>query len=225
MEKSLKPREVITAFNASGAVSAAKSGFVVVIVDVIDMSTSLEAALEKGALLVLGACPDHSKAPIPVNPYEIGREAGRKAKELGAEIIVITEPRWGSVQERINNCRNVTAGIKEAGGIISDFLPNIGAEVGKMTDFTHKIVVAVSATGGVAFDGAWQIHRDVISGTIARTLLKKGRETAEMAAKRAIELAQGRNIAVVAASSNSLEDVLGANYIAQTIVDMGYLNL
>lgn len=40
--------------DASGAYQAACSGQVVVIVDVIDMSTTLEAALQEGAALVLG---------------------------------------------------------------------------------------------------------------------------------------------------------------------------
>lgn len=225
MERLLRPKEVITTCNASGAARAAKLGFVVIIVDVIDMSTSLEATLEKGALLVLGASPDNVKAPIKVNPFQIGQEVARKAKEMDSEIIVITEPRWGSEDERINNCQKLLRGIGKTGGVIKGFLPNIGAEVGKMADFTGKIVVGVSATGGVAFDAAWQFHHDIVIGTIARTMSLKGQETAHLAAQRAIKLAQGRNIAVVAASANSLEDVLGANYIAQTIVEMGYLNI
>jgi len=217
-------REVIVTYNASGAARAAGLGFVVLIVDVIDMSTSLEAALEKGAGIVLGASPDNVKVPIEVNPYRIGQEAVRKAKELQSEIIVITEPRWGSEWERKNNCQRLIKGIQDAGGDIAEFLPNIGAEVGKMTDFRGKIVVCVSSTGGVAFDAAWQIQQDVITGTIARTIDAKGKEPALLAAQRAINLAQGRNIAVVAASANSLEDILGANYIARTIIEMGYLN-
>ncbi|CEO89494.1 hypothetical protein SSCH_50031 [Syntrophaceticus schinkii] len=41
--------------DASGAYHAACSGQVVVIVDVIDMSTTLEVAIQEGAALVLGA--------------------------------------------------------------------------------------------------------------------------------------------------------------------------
>lgn len=224
MGKLSKPKEVITTYNASGAARAANLGFVVVIVDVIDMSTSLEAALENGALLVLGASPDNIKLPIMLDPFQIGKEAGRRAKEAGSELIIITEPRSGSERERINNCQKLISGVHDVEGVISKFLPNIGAEVGKMADFEGKIVVCISATGGVAFDAAWQFHHDVITGTIARTIKTKGKEPAQLAAKRAINLAQGRNIAVVAASANSLEDILGANYITQTIVEMGYLN-
>ncbi|MGI6226373.1 MAG: hypothetical protein ACOYJ1_08980 [Peptococcales bacterium] len=216
-------KEVITTYNASGAARAASLGFIVVIVDIIDMSTSLEAALEQGALFVFGASPDNSKVPVEVNPFRIGLVAGEKAKELGTEIIIITEPRYGSESARINNCQKFINGVQKTGGVIGEILPNIGAEIGKMADFKGKIVVCISATGGVAFDAAWQFHHDILTGTIARTLSHKGKETAELAAKRAIDLAQGRNIAVVASSSNSLEDVLGANYIAQTIINMGYL--
>ena len=83
MERLQKTKEVITTFNASGALRAAKLDFVVVIVDVIDMSTSAEAAIEKGAISVLGASPDISKVPVYVNPYKIGLAAGSRAKGLG----------------------------------------------------------------------------------------------------------------------------------------------
>ena len=124
----------------------------------------------------------------------------------------------------LNNCQQLKRGIEASGSTISKLIPNIGAETAKMADFKDKIVICVSATGGVAFDAAFQVHQDVITGTIARTIKARGKEPAIRAAKRAIELAQGRNIAVVAASSNSLEDVLGANFIAQTIIETGYLN-
>lgn len=225
MEEYRKPKEVIVTYNASGARRAAGLGFVVVIVDVIDMSTSAEAALENGALCVLGASPDNIKVPISVNPEKIGKAAGIKAKELNTEIIVIAEPRCGSEKEMLINCQKLKKGIVESGSKIAKFVPNLGAEIGKTADFKEKIVICVSATGGVAFDAAWQVHPDVLTGTIARTIKTRGKEPAINAAKRAIELAQGRSIAIVAASSNSLEDVLGANFIAQTIIEMGYLNI
>ena len=78
---------------------------------------------------------------------------------------------------------------------------------------------------GVAFDAAWQYQQDVVTGTIARTINLKGIQPAVIAAQRAIELARGRGIAVIAASSNSQEDILGANLIGQAIIDAGYLNL
>ncbi|KJS82737.1 MAG: hypothetical protein JM58_14240 [Peptococcaceae bacterium BICA1-8] len=224
MEKLQQAKEVITTFNASGALRAASQDFVVVIVDVIDMSTSIEAALEKGAIFVLGASPDISKVPVYVNPYKIGLAAGSKAKDLGSKVIIITEPRWGEKWERENNCQKLISGINDGGGQVEEILPNIGAEVGKMLDFKDKVVVCVSDTGGVAFDAAWQMKKDILTGTIARTMTTKGKETALLAAKRAINLAKDRNIAIVAASANSLEDVLGASFIAQTIIELGYLN-
>jgi hypothetical protein len=51
---------------------------VVVIVDIIDMSTTLEAALEAGARKVYGASPDGVIVPVDVKPEVIGLEAGEK---------------------------------------------------------------------------------------------------------------------------------------------------
>ena len=78
MEKLSPARELIISFNATGAVRAARLGFVPVIVDVVDMSTSLEAALQQGAAFILGASPDKTRAPVQVNPYKIGLFAGKK---------------------------------------------------------------------------------------------------------------------------------------------------
>lgn len=217
-------REVTVGFNASGAARAASQGYVVLIVDVIDMSTSLEAALDGGAAFIFGASPDKTKAPVQVNPFRIGYIAGQKAQELESEVVIITEPRWGTKTQRSNNCTNVLRGIKDAGACVLDIVPNLGAEVIKTIDFQNKIVVCVSDTGGVAYDAAFQFHEKVITGTIARTPKMKGNQPALKAVQRAIDLAQGENIAVIAASSNSLEDVLGANYICQMIINLGYLN-
>ena len=188
------------------------------------MSTSLEAALDGGAAFIFGASPDKTKAPVQVNPFRIGYIAGQKAQELESEVVIITEPRWGTKTQRSNNCTNVLRGIKDAGASVLDIVPNLGAEVIKTIDFQNKIVVCVSDTGGVAYDAAFQFHEKVITGTIARTPKMKGNQPALKAVQRAIDLAQGENIAVIAASSNSLEDVLGANYICQMIINLGYLN-
>lgn len=217
-------KEVITTYNASGAVKAASLGYALLIVDVIDMSTSLEAAIQGGAFLTLGASPDKTKAPVQVNPYKIGLFAGQEANEKGKEIIIISEPRWGSPEERMANCNSLLAGIKDGKGKVGAVIPNIGAETGKITDFTDKIVICVSDTGGVAFDAAWQIHNRITTGTIARTLFAKSQFSVNTAVERIIKLAQGESIAVVAASSNSLEDVLAANYFARKIIEEGYLN-
>lgn len=218
-------REVIVGYNASGAVQAAKEGYVVLIVDVIDMSTSLEAAIDGGAAFVIGASPDNTRAPVNVNPFRIGLIAGQKALETKAEVIIITEPRWGDQSLRYNNCSEVIRGIKETGAKVLELIPNLGAEVSKIIDFKDKIVVCVSDTGGVAYDAAYQLHNKIVTGTIARTPKMKGNQSALKAAQRVMDLAQGENIAVIAASSNSLEDVLAANYLCQLIINSGYLNI
>jgi len=225
MVKLWADKNLIITYNASGAAKAAQLGYTVIIVDVIDMSTSLEAALQSGAAFVFGASPDLTRAPVQVNPYNIGLMAGNKAKEIKSEIIIITEPRLSAKRKKIENCRQVIRGVKETGSPILDILPNIGAEVARQTDFKNKIVICVSDTGGVAFDAAWQFHNKVTIGTIARTLFTRGKESTNIAAHRVIELAANKGIAVVAASSNSQEDILGANYIAQAIIDSGYLNI
>ncbi len=89
-------------------------------------------------------------------------------------------------------------------------------------------MVAVTDAGGVAFDAAFTAGAPaVLTGTIARTMQKRGREPAMAAARRAIEAAAaaGVNITVVAASANSLEDVLGAEYIMRTIIELGFTSL
>lgn len=220
-----KTREVIVGYNATGAVRAAREGYVVLIVDVIDMSTSLEAALEGGAAFVVGASPDKTRAPVKVNPFKMGLIAGQKALEAKGEVIIITEPRWGDQSLRYNNCGQVLEGIKEAGSTVLEVVPNLGAEVSKIIDFKEKVVVCVSDTGGVAYDAAYQIHNKIVTGTIARTPKMRGNQPALKAVQRVMDLAQGENIAVIAASSNSLEDVLAASYLCQMIINSGYLNI
>lgn len=219
---------VFLTLNASGAVKAAEAKNVVVIVDVIDMSTSLEAALDAGASIVFGASPDFSRAPVVLKPEEIGRQAGLVANREKTSIIIISEPRAGTDEERRCRCSRVVLGVEETGAKIDAILPNIGAETGKLADFTDKVAIAVTDTGGVAFDAAYNAGAPaVITGTIARTMKKRGVEPAKAAAKRAIEAAArtGSGIAVVAASANSLEDILAAEYIVRAIVEEGFLAL
>jgi hypothetical protein len=54
-------RRIIVESDASGAREAARAGLMVMIVDVIDMSTTLESALDAGAAAVLGASPDFTR--------------------------------------------------------------------------------------------------------------------------------------------------------------------
>ncbi|MFA5880873.1 MAG: hypothetical protein WC834_01655 [Eubacteriales bacterium] len=221
-------KSVSLTVNASGAVKAAEAGDVVVIVDVIDMSTGLEAALDAGASYVFGASPDHARAPVKLCPEEIGRLAGTKAKQEGTGVIIISEPRVGTEEERRTRSAGVIRGIEQAGAKVEAVFPNVGAETPKLGDFRGRVVVAVTDAGGVAFDAAFTAGAPaVLTGTIARTMQKRGREPAMAAAHRAIEAAaaHGANITVVAASANSLEDVLGAEYIMRAIIEEGFTAL
>jgi len=215
------------AYNASGAVRAAKRGDVVMVVDVIDMSTTAEAVLDGGALSVWGASPDNTSAPVVVNPAQIGYRAGQKAVKEDTEVILITEPRFGSKTERTANNQFVLVGINRSRARLGAVLPNIGTEITEFTDFANKVVVIASQTGGVAFDAAYNGGATkVVTGTIVRTKYKKGAQPLEDSAKRAMEVAQKYNkgLTLVASSSNSYEDILATQKIAETIVDLGFLN-
>lgn len=214
--------------NASGAVQAAEAGQVVVVVDVIDMSTTLEAALDAGAAFVLGASPDNCRAPVRLCPEKLGQQAGQLAVARGTSVVIVSEPRIGSEEERRARSGRVICAIGETGAIVEAVLPNAGAEITKMIDFQGKVVVAVSDTGGVAYDAAVTAGAPaVLTGTVARTMHKKGVEPAKAAAARAIEAARllGTGIAVVAASANSLEDILAAEYIMKEIIAQGFTSL
>lgn len=208
--------------NASGAALAARQGDVVVIVDVIDMSTTMEAALDAGACAVYGAAPDDAAPPVTINPAAIGLLAGQVAREKNTGIVLVAEPRVGTDEERLCRVSEVVSGVVKAGAEIAAVLPNIGAETPKLYDMLNNVVIAATSTGGVAFDAAIQAGAPaVLTGTIARTMRQKGAAPARAAAARAIEKARvlGTNITVVAASGNSLEDLLAAEYITRTIIE------
>lgn len=216
---------VFLTVNASGAVRAAEAKNVVVIVDVIDMSTTLEAAIDAGAFRVFGAAPDESRAPVKLDPASIGLQAGRAAVNEGTGVIIVAEPRVGTEDERRGRCSKVIQGVEQAGAVVEAVLPNTGAETAKLGNFRGKVVIAVSDTGGVAYDAAVTAGSPaVLTGTIARTMRKRGREPARAAAQRAVEAARrlGAGIAVVAASANSLEDILAAEYIMREILALGF---
>ncbi len=216
---------VIVSADASGAYQAAQMGMIVVIVDVIDMSTTLESALEAGALAVFGAAPEGCRAPVPVNPELIGRAAGSLAATTSREVVLVVEPRVGTDEERRDKAAGVLRGLQQTTAKIAGLVPNLGAQTCRLHDFQDKIVIAVTDAGGAAYDAAYNAGAGVITGTVARTPGKRGEEPAVVAAERAISLARSldRGIAVVAASSNAVEDLLAAQFIAQQIIARGFL--
>lgn len=215
-----KLKRIIVSSDASGAQEAARAGMLVMIVDVIDMSTTLESALDAGAYAVLGASPDFTRAPVKVMPEEIGRQAVRLSKETGNGIILIAEPRVGTDEERLARCQKIIKGIEKEKGLIEAILPNIGAETPKLATMQKRVVVAVSDTGGVAYDAAYVESTHVITGTVARTFSQKGIQPAMTAVKRVWETISEKDngVAVIAASRNSMEDVLAAQYIANLLL-------
>lgn len=206
------------AYNVSGAVEAVKQGRFVVIVDIIDMSTTLEAVREAGAVGFWGASPTGKKTLYPTNPYAIGQAVAREAKRIAAKIELIAEPRVGSEVERKKRCADVIAGIKNEGMNVNGIWPNLGAELGNITDWTDKIVIAVTDSGGTVFDAAWQQGGNITTATVARTLKMKGHEPAAKGLKRILKLCAGKPITLVAASSNAMEDVLAVHYLAQGLL-------
>jgi len=217
MERS---KRILISSDASAAYQAAKENMLVMIVDVIDMSTTLESALDAGALAVLGCSPDYTRAPVEVYPERIGQEAARLSRENKTGIILCAEPRSGSESERIARCQKVLKGIEKGKGIVEAILPNIGAETPRLADMENRIVVAVTDTGGVAFDAAFAVSQRVITGTVARTLSQRGMQPALTAVERAESMLQESHsgIAVIAASRNSMEDMLAAQFIANLLM-------
>ncbi|HZK44537.1 MAG TPA: hypothetical protein VFC73_09690 [Syntrophomonadaceae bacterium] len=212
-------KRIVVTSDASGARQAALDGMLVIIVDVIDMSTTLESALDAGAYAILGASPDYTRAPVSVAPDKIGIEACRLAREINNNIVIVSEPRVGSDDERIARCQKVINSIQAEGGIIEAILPNLGAETPKITELKDRVVVAVTDTGGVAYDAAYVESRQVVTATVARTYKQRGIEPALTGVRRAYKLLKETDtgIAVVAASRNSMEDVLAAQFIANLI--------
>ncbi len=214
--------------NASGAVQAARSGMVVMVVDVIDMSTTLEAALDAGALAVLGAGPDSAKPPVALDPEAVGRRAAKIALAADSSIVLVTEPRVGTDRERSANASRFLAGVHLGGAKVTAIIPNLGAETANLCDLAGRVVVAVTATGGVAYDAALAAGAPaVLTGTVARTLKKRGSAPARAAALRAVQEADkyDTGICVVAASANSMEDILAAEYIMKLILEEGFAAL
>lgn len=213
------------AFNASGAAAAGARGRVVCVVDVVDSSTSAEAALANGALAVLGAAPATAEPPVQVRPDAVGMRAVRLATEQGAPVVVMGEPRVGSQEERQARAQAVLAPIQGA-AIEWELVPNQGAEVASLVKLSGKIVVVVSTTGGTAFDAALVAGAPgACFATTARVEGRTGWDVAEDGAARALALCEehGADLSIVAASANSLDDVLAAQELARRVVARGFL--
>ncbi len=216
-------------FNASGAVQGAQRGDLVVVVDVIDMSTSAEVALEKGAVAVLGAAPSNCRLSLKIDPQKIGLAAGKIAAKHQTEVVIIAEPRYGTEEERSHRAQGVISGVRATSAPISrQILPNIGTELGSLADFTNKVVLIVSDTGGVAFDVAYNNGAAaVLTATITRTSTQKGLRSAQVGVQRIIETAEKlgvEGITIVAASANSYEDVLAAQKLTELMIEKGFLS-
>lgn len=201
--------------DASGAYKAAINGHIVVVVDIIDMSTSLETALEMGAVAVFGASPDKIYAPVIVNPEKIAEDAALIAHKLNTEVIIIGEPRFASKEEQMSNCLRLVNKLTQMNVKISDFVPNIGKGLWEIAHINKKIAIAVTSTGGVAFDAAYNAGGIVTTATVARTKYMSGKTPALKGVYRAKCLANKfkRDISYVAASSKSYEDILAAKYL------------
>lgn len=215
--------EVILTADASGAARAGSAGMVVVVVDVIDFSTSMEAALDAGSSAIFGSAPDLSAPPVEINPFNMGVKAGREAIRLGTGVLVLAEPRVGDEGLRTGGISKALAGIGHAGAEVHAVLPNLGAETVKLADFKNRVILGATGSGGVAFDAALCAGSPaVLTGTVARTVKKSGFASARDAALRAARESErlGAGVAVVAASGKSLEDLLAAEYIYKKIIEL-----
>jgi hypothetical protein len=215
-------------FNASGASQAGKRGDVVLVVDVVDMSTSAEAALEHGALSVYGVAPEGIEIPAKTDYNIICELAIGDAKKNSASIILVTEPRIAKDSERKATVQKVHDEVVAQGIAIDGIVANQGIELPKLIDFKNKVVIIASQTGGSAFDAAVCAgSAKVLTGTVVRTMKTTGQDNIKKAAKRAIEAAIrfGCGITVVAATANSVDDYLGAQQISYEILREGFLSL
>ncbi len=209
--------------DASGAARVAQSGQVVVIVDLIDFSTTAEAVLEAGARAFWGAAPDQNRSPVPVDPFRQGQKAGELALQFKTQVIALSEPRWGSPAEQAAYAAQALAGVRASGAVVEAVLPNCGAGVIHLADFKNKVALGITATGGTAFDAAVCAGaRAVLTATVARTVSQKGSQTARTGLIRAVEIARNLHtgLALVAASANSLEDLLAAEYLFKLAMEL-----
>lgn len=215
------------AFNASGAAEAGARGRVVCVVDVVDSSTTAEAALAGGALAALGAAPAGARVPVPVDPRAVGARAAALAAGAGTEVVVAAEPRVGPEEDLAARAGPVVEAL-DAAGVGHEVVPNQGAELPGLVKVEGRVLVVVSATGGAAFDAALRAGGPAACfATTARVEGRTGWEVAEAGAERASALAaaHGAGLTLVAASANSADDVLAASELARILIRRGFLRL
>lgn len=218
-------RTLEVGFNASGAAEAGARRRVVCVVDVVDSSTSAEAALSNGALAVLGAAPTTAAPPVEVRPHAVGTLAARLAGAAGAGAVVVAEPRVGAEEERRARARPVLEAL-EGAGIAWEVVANQGAELPAVAKLEGKVVVVVSTTGGTAFDAGLAAGAPAACfATTARVEGRTGWEVAEEGVSRGLALCEEHHadLSIIAASANSLDDVLAAQELARLVVRRGFL--
>lgn len=214
--------------NASGAVKAATEGDIVVIVDVIDMSTTAESLLRQHPICILGAAPNEHRAPVDTDPVAIAKYAVIIAKKKNTDVVVISEPRFCSDDERKKRTSHILEVLKSEEMPFHGPYPNAGSEISNIVDTAGKVVIIVSDTGGLAFDAAFQIAGEkVMTATIARVPGLTSHEVISGCVKRISEHAKKMkcNISLVAASSNSTEDVLAVQFLFNKLVEEGFLSI
>jgi hypothetical protein len=223
----VRTRRLDVTFNASGAAEAGSRGRVVAVVDIVDSSTSAEAAVAGNAAAVLGASPAGVSAPARLDPGAVGRRAAGIAGKLGTDVVVVAEPRVGPEDRRRTAALPVLQALTTA-GVRYELAANQGAELVNLVNVDRRIVVLVSSTGGTAFDAALAAGAPAACFvTTARITGRTGWDLVGIGARRAIALADehARDLAIVAASANSADDCLAAFEIARRIITEGFLRL
>jgi hypothetical protein len=213
------------AFDAAGAAEAGARGRVVAVVDVVDAATSAEAALAAGAVDVLGAAPADAEVPVQVRPEAVAAQAAALARLHETDVVVVAEPRVASHEERLQRVAPVIRAL-EAADVGFEIVPNQGAGLPGLVKLEGRVVLVVSAAGGIAFDAALTAGAPgVCFVTTARIVGMNGWEVTRLGAARAIDLANasGRDLSIVAASSNATDDFLAAFEIAGVVIREGFL--
>lgn len=220
---SVPPGTLEVTFDATGAAEAGRRGRVVCVVDVVDASTSAEAALATGATAVLGAAPAGATIPVAVDPGAVARRA--VGLDSGAGVVVAAEPRVGDPSVREQRAGPVLE-VLRAEAVGWDLVPNQGAELPGLAKLEGRVVIVVSTTGGAAFDAALAAGAPAACfATAGRVEGKTGWDVAQVGAERATSLARehGVGLTIVAASANSADDALAAFEIARRVVESGFL--